>query len=102
MRAKKSYGQHFLTNEIYAANIAAALELTDEYTQVLEVGPGQGFLTKHLLARENDFELTVVDADRDMAAHISLNYPALEGRIILEDFLKLRCVIDFNCFYIFI
>lgn len=90
MRAKKSYGQHFLTNEVYAANIAAALELTDQYEQVLEVGPGQGFLTKHLLERRDDFELTVVDADRDMAKYIKNHFPELEGRIIQQDFLKLR------------
>lgn len=90
MRAKKSYGQHFLTNEIYAANIAAALELADQYEQVLEVGPGQGFLTKHLLGRKDDFELTVIDADRDMADYIAEHYPELKGRIILQDFLKLK------------
>lgn len=90
MRAKKSYGQHFLTNEHYAAQIAAALELTDTYERVLEVGPGQGALTKHLMDRSDDFELTVIEADRDMAHYIKRNFKELKGRIILEDFLKLK------------
>ncbi|MEM9836187.1 MAG: 16S rRNA (adenine(1518)-N(6)/adenine(1519)-N(6))-dimethyltransferase RsmA [Bacteroidota bacterium] len=90
MRAKKSYGQHFLNNEIYAANIAKALELTDQYDHALEVGPGQGMLTKHLLERRDDFELTVVDADRDMIAYVTEHYPELHGRIVEMDFLKLR------------
>ncbi|PHI21362.1 ribosomal RNA small subunit methyltransferase A [Lewinellaceae bacterium SD302] len=96
MRAKKSYGQHFLNNEHYAANIAAGLELTDQYERVLEVGPGQGFLTKHLLERRDDFELTVIDADRDMAHHIKRNFKELEGRIILKDFLKLKMAEEFD------
>ena len=90
MRAKKSYGQHFLNNEIYAANIANALELTNEYDKVLEVGPGQGMLTKHLLERRETFELTVVEADRDMVHYIKRNYPELKERIVALDFLKLR------------
>lgn len=90
MRAKKSYGQHFLNNEHYAANIANALVLHAHYDHVLEVGPGQGVLTKHLLARASDFELTVVDADRDMVAYIQQHYPALHGRIIELDFLRFR------------
>ncbi len=90
MKAKKSYGQHFLTNEHYAANIANALVLTDQYAQALEVGPGQGMLTKHLLARSADFELTVVEADNDMVDYIGTHYPELSERIIARDFLKLR------------
>jgi len=78
-RAKKSYGQHFLTNEHYAHQIAHALELADQYDHVLEVGPGQGMLTKHLLARKDDFELTVSEADKDMISHLEIgligNYP---------------------------
>ncbi len=96
MRAKKSYGQHFLNNEHYAASIAAGLELTDQYERVLEVGPGQGFLTKHLLERGDDFELTVIDADRDMAHYIKRNFKELEGRIILKDFLKLKMAEEFE------
>ena len=90
MRAKKSYGQHFLNNEHYAAQIAGALTLTDQYNQVLEVGPGQGMLTKHLIKRQTDFELTVVEADPDMVLYISNHFPVLQDRIVALDFLKLR------------
>ncbi|MEL6274985.1 MAG: 16S rRNA (adenine(1518)-N(6)/adenine(1519)-N(6))-dimethyltransferase RsmA [Bacteroidota bacterium] len=90
MRAKKSYGQHFLNNEHYAAQIAGALSLTDQYDHALEVGPGQGMLTKHLLERQRDFELTVVEADPDMVLYISNHFPILQNRIVALDFLKLR------------
>ncbi|MEM9928936.1 MAG: 16S rRNA (adenine(1518)-N(6)/adenine(1519)-N(6))-dimethyltransferase RsmA [Bacteroidota bacterium] len=90
MRAKKSYGQHFLTNEHYAHKIAHALTLTDQYDHVLEVGPGQGMLTKHLLARTDDFELRVSEADKDMVTYLEEHYPELSDRIIAGDFLKAR------------
>lgn len=89
MRAKKSYGQHFLTNEQYAQRIADALQLTDQYQHVLEIGPGQGMLTKYLL--EKDFQLKVVEADPDMVAYLQANYPDLAPEnIISANFLRLR------------
>ncbi|MEM6316330.1 MAG: 16S rRNA (adenine(1518)-N(6)/adenine(1519)-N(6))-dimethyltransferase RsmA [Bacteroidota bacterium] len=86
MKAKKSYGQHFLTNEALSEGIANSLRLTDTYKKVLEVGPGQGMLTKYLLRQP--FELVVVEADRDMVFYLKKNYPELIGQIIEEDFLK--------------
>ena len=87
MRAKKSYGQHFLTNESYAQRIADALQLTDHYNQVLEVGPGIGMLTKYLL--EKDFRLKVVEADPDMVVYLRNNYRDLaEQDIIAANFLR--------------
>ena len=88
-RAKKSYGQHFLTNEHYARQIAEALELTTLYKDVLEVGPGQGMLTKHLLDRREDFHLKVAEADRDMVAYLNQHYPQLSDDILEGDFLRL-------------
>ncbi|MEZ4934785.1 MAG: 16S rRNA (adenine(1518)-N(6)/adenine(1519)-N(6))-dimethyltransferase RsmA [Saprospiraceae bacterium] len=90
VRAKKSYGQHFLTSKDIARRIADALTLTGENPQVLEVGPGQGFLTKYLLEKKMD--LKVVEADHDMVDHLHKNYIQLHGKVIAEDFLKL----DFN------
>lgn len=87
VRAKKSYGQHFLTSEDIARRIADALTLTGENPQVLEVGPGQGFLTKYLLEKKMD--LKVVEADQDMVDHLHKNYIQLHGKVIAEDFLKL-------------
>ena len=86
MKAKKSFGQHFLTNENITEDIANGLQATHLYNNVLEVGPGKGMLTKHLLKR--DFNLKVVEADRDMVSYLDKNFPELEGRIIANDFLK--------------
>lgn len=86
MKAKKSYGQHFLTNEDLSWQIAESLSLNG-YSRALEVGPGQGFLTKYLLKR--DLDLLVVEADRDMVTYLEKHYPALQERIIPADFMKL-------------
>ncbi len=87
IRAKKSYGQHFLTNEDIARRIAEALTLDEGKPQVLEVGPGQGFLTKYLL--EKNIELRVVEADHDMVDYLHKNYVQLHGKVIAEDFMKM-------------
>lgn len=87
MKAKKSFGQHFLNNELITENIARGLQLTSMYNHVLEVGPGKGMLTKYLLQRE--FDLKVVEADRDMVSFLNQNYPKLDGKIISDDFLKI-------------
>jgi 16S rRNA (adenine1518-N6/adenine1519-N6)-dimethyltransferase len=86
-RAKKSYGQHFLTNEGTAQKIAHFLLREDGIRNVLEVGPGQGMLTKYLL--DQDIDLKVIEADADMVSHLKQHYRSLqEDRIIFLDFLK--------------
>ena len=88
MRAKKSYGQHFLTNEDIAQQIADALTVGREQSKVVEVGPGKGFLTKYLL--EKNIDLKVVEADHDLVDFLHLNYIQLHGKIMAGDFLKLN------------
>ena len=86
LRAKKSYGQHFLTNEKYAERIADSLRLTDQYDTVFEVGPGQGMLTKYLLDRS--YTLKVIEADDDMVDYLYDHYPSLAPNVIRGNFLR--------------
>jgi 16S rRNA A1518/A1519 N6-dimethyltransferase RsmA/KsgA/DIM1 with predicted DNA glycosylase/AP lyase activity len=51
VKAKKHLGQHFLTDESIAKNIADALT-ENGYDNVLEIGPGMGVLTKYLLQKK--------------------------------------------------
>jgi 16S rRNA (adenine1518-N6/adenine1519-N6)-dimethyltransferase len=88
MKAKKSYGQHFLNKEHIARDIALGLTWTDQYQQIVEIGPGQGMLTKHLIEEHPNHQLKVVEADRDMVAYLTKHYPDLFPNIIAEDFLK--------------
>ena len=86
VRAKKSLGQHFLTDLSVAQRIAATMD-SHRHQPLLEVGPGMGVLTQYLLEAGHD--LRVVELDRESVAYLELNFPALQGRIIAADFLKL-------------
>lgn len=86
VRAKKSLGQHFLNNLSIARNIAATLD-GHEGEKVIEVGPGMGVLTQFLLEKGHD--LVVVELDSESVAYLKNNFPALDGRIVEADFLKL-------------
>lgn len=88
MKAKKSFGQHFLINEPLSEKIAYSLEMASDTRNVLEIGPGKGVLTKYLL--NQDINLRVVEADQDMVNYLEANYPKLKGKIIFLDFLKLN------------
>lgn len=92
--AKKSYGQHFLVHESSAEKIGSFIDHLAPGSNVLEVGPGTGMLTKYLVKK--DINLKVVDADRDMIKYIEQHFPQLEGKIIFSDFLKLDLTEVFN------
>jgi 16S rRNA (adenine1518-N6/adenine1519-N6)-dimethyltransferase len=94
VKAKKHLGQHFLTDEGIAKDIANALT-GNGYDDVLEIGPGMGVLTKYLLQQKA--KVTVMELDRESVAylqdtfpleHIKLNTSAAHFSIIEGDFLK--------------
>jgi len=87
LRAKKSYGQHFLNSERIAQRIAGSLQLGGQaYQRILEVGPGRGMLTKFLLHRPE--ELLVIEADQDMVLYLNKHFEELRGQIVEANFLK--------------
>ena len=86
VRAKKSLGQHFLTDLSIAERIAHTLD-DFKHLPVLEVGPGMGVLTQYLL--EMGLDLTVVELDSESVDYLNAAFPQLHGRIIGEDFLKM-------------
>lgn len=94
VKAKKHLGQHFLTDETIAKNIADALTGTD-YDNVLEIGPGMGVLTKYLLQKKP--KVTVLELDRESVSylkdtfwleHIKLDTSKDKFTILEGDFLK--------------
>jgi 16S rRNA (adenine1518-N6/adenine1519-N6)-dimethyltransferase len=70
VRAKKQFGQHFLNDRGIAKAIADALTHHGGYRSVVEIGPGTGALTVHLIDR-TDIDLWCVEVDREAAAHVS-------------------------------
>jgi 16S rRNA (adenine1518-N6/adenine1519-N6)-dimethyltransferase len=84
---KKSLGQHFLKDDTIIHKIVDALQ-QHSFTQLLEVGPGGGALTKHLLALPNvDFK--AVELDDEKTAFLKKTYPILQDRIIAKSFLDI-------------
>ncbi|MFD2892361.1 16S rRNA (adenine(1518)-N(6)/adenine(1519)-N(6))-dimethyltransferase RsmA [Flavobacterium chuncheonense] len=85
VKAKKHLGQHFLTDESIARDIADSLTL-NRYEKVLEIGPGMGVLTKYLL--DKPIETFVIEIDTESVAYLDEHYQKLHGHIISRDFLK--------------
>ncbi|MCA3015586.1 MAG: 16S rRNA (adenine(1518)-N(6)/adenine(1519)-N(6))-dimethyltransferase, partial [Myxococcaceae bacterium] len=63
LRAKESWGQNFLSDEVVLGRIVDEAMLV-ESDVVVELGPGLGHLTRKLL--ETGCRLVAVERDRDM------------------------------------
>ena len=79
---KKSLGQHFLRDENISRKIVAALR-QHPFTQLLEVGPGGGALTKYLLELEG-VDLLAVELDEEKLRYLQTEetWPVLLGKIL--------------------
>jgi 16S rRNA (adenine1518-N6/adenine1519-N6)-dimethyltransferase len=85
---KKSLGQHFLRDENIVRKIVEALTTTP-FTQLLEVGPGGGALTRHLLTLPG-IELKAVELDKEKVEYLLKQFPSLNGKLMHLDFLKMN------------
>jgi 16S rRNA (adenine1518-N6/adenine1519-N6)-dimethyltransferase len=85
VKAKKHLGQHFLNDENIAEKIANTLSLNG-YSDVLEIGPGMGVLTKYLLKK--NITTHVIEIDTESVNYLKNNYLNLANRIYEKDFLK--------------
>lgn len=83
---KKSLGQHFLKDESVCHKIVDALQQRP-FTQLAEVGPGGGALTKYLLQLPN-IDFKAIELDDEKVQYLQHTYPAIRGKIIHEDFLQ--------------
>lgn len=86
-KLKKSLGQHFLKDEVIIGNIITALQAED-FSRLLEVGPGGGALTKELL-KLPDIDFKAVELDDEKVVFLHDKYPALNGKIIHQNFLEI-------------
>lgn len=85
VKAKKHLGQHFLTDENIAQQIADSL-IGSNYNKVLEIGPGMGVLTKYLL--EKPYETFVAEIDTESVDYLKAHYLKLTNNIFGLDFLR--------------
>lgn len=89
LRPKKRFGQHFLIDENILRAIAASLNLQSE-DLVLEIGPGTGSLTKHLLPYVA--RVVAVEVDHGLAERLRSQFAHSENfTLVEEDFLNVDC-----------
>ena len=86
VRAKKHLGQHFLKEDAIAERIAHSLTGHGGYRHVVEVGPGTGALTRHLMTLSG-FDLTCFEVDAESVTHLRAHHPSL--RVLESDFLRM-------------
>jgi len=81
-RARKRFGQHWLTDASVLDRIVAAAEIAPG-ERVLEVGPGRGALTERLLATPLA-TLLAVELDRDLVAGLRQRFGHEPRLLLLE------------------
>src|SRR6056297_1287645 len=85
VRPKKRLGQHFLRDQNIAWKIVDSLSAST--SEVLEVGPGMGVLTRFLLQR-SDLNVHLVEVDAESVSYLKDHFPEMAARIYHEDFLR--------------
>jgi 16S rRNA (adenine1518-N6/adenine1519-N6)-dimethyltransferase len=87
-RAKKRFGQHFLTDPRILSRIADGLAITPTDT-VIEIGPGRGALTEALLSRAG--RVIAIEVDRDLVPILRSRWAddprlmVVEGDVLEQD-----------------
>lgn len=85
-RPRKRFGQNFLHDEQVIHAIVSALDLRSD-DHLVEIGPGQGALTRHLLPAVRLLDL--VELDRDLVSFLEQRFAGSEGlRIHSADALR--------------
>ncbi|MCC6645557.1 MAG: ribosomal RNA small subunit methyltransferase A [Polyangiaceae bacterium] len=84
IRAKKSFGQHFLADQRACERIAE-LSTTPPGGAVVEIGPGTGALTRHLVARAA--RVIALERDRELVPVLARAFSAelARGQLTLRE-----------------
>ena len=86
IKPKKSLGQNFLIDRNILEQIVDTVEIINK--EVLEIGPGSGNLTTHIL-KKNPKKLYVIEKDNDLALLLEEKFNN-EINIINDDILKVQ------------
>ena len=82
---RKRFGQHFLHDAGVVAKIVSAID-PRAGDRLVEIGPGEGALTRPLLERIEHIE--AVEIDRDLAARLESEFPARRLHVVRQDALE--------------
>lgn len=84
---RKSFGQHFLKSDETAREIVNCLRCPETIDTILEIGPGQGVLTRHLTNLHNKI-IYVSEIDKRIIQFLQSELKFPQDKIIEGDFLK--------------
>ncbi len=87
MKARRRFGQHFLHDPGVLKRLVEAIAPAPGET-IVEIGPGEGALTRPLLARVA--HLTAIEIDRDLAQRLSHEFSSQRLSVVSAD------VLDFD------
>ena len=79
---RKRFGQHFLHDPYVLSRIVESIA-PQAGDALVEIGPGEGALTRPLLERTP--QLTVIEIDRDLAAALAAEFPPERLKVIVAD-----------------
>ncbi|MBX3242319.1 MAG: ribosomal RNA small subunit methyltransferase A [Chitinophagaceae bacterium] len=89
---KKSLGQHFLRDENMVQRIVGVIR-DQVFERLLEVGPGGGALTRHLLQLPG-IDFKAVELDSEKVNYLENTYPGIRGKIIHASILDIEAPFD--------
>ncbi|MCK5125795.1 MAG: ribosomal RNA small subunit methyltransferase A [candidate division Zixibacteria bacterium] len=81
VRAKKSLGQHFLSDPIIVSEIISAVA-PEKGETIMEIGPGEGVLTIPLVNSEAN--IFAIELDRRLAPRLAREFAARDNFTVLE------------------
>ncbi|MCS4536944.1 16S rRNA (adenine(1518)-N(6)/adenine(1519)-N(6))-dimethyltransferase RsmA [Mycoplasma sp. CSL7475-4] len=84
INAKKKYGQNFLNDNKIIDKIIEIIDPQDK--KIIEIGPGMGALTQHLVKQAN--ELVTFEIDVDMISFLTTKNIVKDDQIVKGDFLQ--------------
>lgn len=87
MELKKSLGQHFLHDETVLMQIVEAVKSMDMSDTMIEVGPGMGALTQHLVDCVSS-KYFLIEKDDRFVEELPKLFPSINGNIIHQDVLS--------------
>ena len=88
-RPKKNLSQNFLIDPNIAQKIVESMNIQPD-DRIVEIGPGQGALTKYLI-QSTAYSVTAIELDERLINHLESQFNTCNKlRLIHQDFLKLK------------
>ena len=86
VKPKKKLGQHFLNSSDIAKQIVDCID-SEKIDSIIEVGPGMGILTQHIIGLNK--KAYFVEIDSESVKYLKENYTLIKDSI-KERFFKIR------------